>query len=90
MSETSPHSGLPIPGYRPQSEDNVELITHFKRLEERLLRELDVMFDSTTPHRFDNRWLALAKTHFEQGFMALNRAVFQPFRIRLPEDEKPE
>lgn len=34
----------------------------------------------------DPRWLAVAKTHFEQGFMALNRAVFQPQRISLPED----
>lgn len=35
----------------------------------------------------DPRWLAIARTHFHEGFMALNRAVFQPQRIRLPEDE---
>ena len=28
----------------------------------------------------------IARTHFETGFMALNRAVFQPSRIDLPED----
>lgn len=35
---------------------------------------------------FDPRWLAIARTGFEQAFMALNRAVFQPQRIALPED----
>jgi hypothetical protein len=35
----------------------------------------------------DPRFLALARTHLQIGFMALNRAVFQPQRIRLPEDE---
>lgn len=35
----------------------------------------------------DKRWLAVARTHFQEGFMALNRAVFQPQRIKLPEDE---
>lgn len=34
----------------------------------------------------DGRWLAIARTHFQEGFMALNRAVFQPQRIKLPED----
>jgi len=24
---------------------------------------------------YDPRWLSVAKTHFEQGFMALNRAI---------------
>lgn len=84
------NDGLPVPGYKPQSDENVALVTHFKQLEERLLRELDIMFDSQEPHRFDKRWLSVANTHFEQGFMALNRSVFQPSRIRLPEDEKPE
>lgn len=43
--------------------------------------------DSSSPLATDPRWLAVAKTHFQEGFMALNRAVFQPQRIKLPEDE---
>jgi len=35
----------------------------------------------------DKRWVAVARTHFQEGFMALNRAVFQPQRIKLPEDD---
>jgi hypothetical protein len=29
----------------------------------------------------DQRWLAIAQTHIEQGFMALNRSIFQPGRV---------
>jgi hypothetical protein len=36
----------------------------------------------------DPRWVAIARSHFEQGFMALNRSVFRPRRIKLPEDSK--
>lgn len=84
------HTGLPVSGYQPQSDHNVELVNHFKELEERLLREIDAMRDSpgTTP-RYDQRFLSIAQTHFQEGFMSLNRAVFQPQRIRLPDDEQP-
>lgn len=82
------HTGLPVAGYKPQSDGNVALVNHFKEVEERLLREIDVMRDTHQPPRFDQRWLSVAQTHFQQGFMALNRSVFQPGRIALPEDAK--
>lgn len=80
------HSGLPVPGYRPQSDAAVRLVTAFKQDEETLLRTLDGMKDNGA---YDQRWLSVARTHFEQGFMALNRSVFRPERIRLPEDDQP-
>lgn len=40
-----------------------------------------------SPLANDPRWLAIARTHVQEAFMALNRAVFQPQRIKLPEDE---
>ena len=87
---TEPHPGLPVAGYRPQSDAAIALVNHFKEVEERLLRDIDAMCDGTEPpHRFDQRWLAVARTQLQQGFMALNRAVFQPGRIALPGDEKP-
>lgn len=43
---------------------------------------------SESPLATDPRFVALARTHFQEGFMALNRAVFQPGRIALPEDEE--
>lgn len=80
----SDHTGLPVQGYRPQSGDAVETVNVNKTLEERVLRQLDALgADPAT----DKRWLAIGRTAIEQGFMAVNRAVFQPGRVRLPEDE---
>lgn len=92
------HQGLPVHGYQPQSDDKVALVNRFKEMEERLLRELDALKpvdvhgNGLSPHAverlspYDQRWTAIARTHFQEGFMALNRAVFQPARIKLPED----
>jgi hypothetical protein len=77
---------LPVPGYTAQSGRNVALVTMHKENEERLLRHFDKM--ALSPD-IDKRWLAIGRTHIEQGFMAVNRAVFKPQRIVLPEDEKP-
>jgi hypothetical protein len=31
----------------------------------------------------DQRWLAIGRTHIEQGFMAINRSIFRPERVKL-------
>jgi hypothetical protein len=88
-------SPLPVAGYTAQPEAKVALVNEFKADEERLLRKLDAISAQTfhlpntdgTVSAPDHRWIAIARTHFQEGFMALNRAVFQPQRIRLPEDE---
>lgn len=80
----------PVPGQVAQPQQLVDIVAAFKRGEEQLLRELDVLEDTIAPHRFDPRWLAIARTQFEQAYMALNRAILRPSRIRLPGDEKPE
>lgn len=82
------HKPLPVEGYTPQSDAKVALVNEFKQDEERLLRKLDALKGSfmQTDSQYDQRWLALARTHFQEGFMALNRAVFQPQRIKLPTD----
>lgn len=77
------HKGLPVAGYRPQSDDKVAMVNENKILEERVLRRLEAL---QSDQRTDGRWLAIAKTHLEQGFMAMNRAVFKPARVSLPED----
>lgn len=79
------NTGLPVPGYRPQTDRAVQIVTGFKQDEEVLLRAMDRMKDDPA---FDQRWLATARTQIEQGFMALNRAVFRPGRARLPEDDQ--
>lgn len=77
MTDT-PHNGLPVSGYRPQSEEAVALVNGFKKIEEQILRLLDGMKEGTD---IDQRWLAIGRTNIEQGFMAVNRSVFRPGRI---------
>lgn len=79
---TKPHSGLPVAGYRPQSDEAVALVNASKQAEERVLRLLD---DLKGRADVDQRWLAIGRTQIEQGFMAANRAVFQPARATLAE-----
>lgn len=73
-------------GYRPQSEANVARVNANKEGEELILRTLDEL---AADPGVDKRWLAVGRTHIEQGFMAINRAIFQPARISLPGDDAP-
>lgn len=85
------HEGLPVEGYVPQSGERVALVNKNKQTEERLLRRIDAMMKAEGPEggvtfgqpAYDRRWLAIARTRIEEGFMALNRAVFRPQRIDL-------
>lgn len=76
----------PIKGYTPITGSTQALVNYNKEVEERLLRLLDTFVGAGVDHPINQRWLAVARTHFEQGFMALNRSIFKPQRIRLPED----
>lgn len=76
--------GLPVSGYRSQSDKAVAIVNENKAIEERILRKLDNLAQDPA---VDRRWLAIARTNIEQGFMAMNRAVFQPARVVLPEDQ---
>ena len=78
------HSGLPVAGYRPQQDEAIALVNANKRAEEEVLRILDGLALRTD---IDKRWLAIGRTEIEKGFMAVNRAVFQPERIALPGDD---
>lgn len=77
------HAGLPVAGYRPQTSDKVETVNANKEAEEQVLRILDGLAGRP---EVDKRWLAIGRTHIETGFMAVNRAVFQPGRVSLPGD----
>ncbi len=77
------HAGLPVAGYQPQTDDKVATVNRAKELEERVLRHLDGLKADTTS---DKRMVALAITGIQDAFMWANRAVFQPGRVKLPED----
>lgn len=74
------HKPLPVTGYTTQPPEKVAVVNQNKRIEESVLRQLDLMQDAAVDMGFDARWLAIARTHIEQGFMAMNHAVFRPRR----------
>lgn len=76
----SEHTGLPVQGYRPQSGAAVDLVNQNKGLEEQCLRVLDGL--ALNPD-VDKRWLAIGRTAIENGWMAVNRSVFKPSRIKF-------
>lgn len=78
------YQGLPVAGYTDQSHERVTMVNLNKLDEEELLRSLDQY--AMNPD-VDKRWLAIARTHIEQGFMALNRSIFKPERAKLAGDE---
>lgn len=81
------HEGLPVAGYQPQTAEKVAIVNDNKELEELVLRKIDALRNAASEIGIDGRWLAIGATHIEQGFMAINRAVFRPSRISLPEDQ---
>ncbi len=76
---------LPVAGYKPQTQQRVDLVNTNKYLEETILRHMEG-FPKELGEDYDKRWLAVARTNLELAFMAMNRAVFQPERVRLPGD----
>lgn len=84
MPDETKHKALPVGGYRPQSQESIELVNEAKEIEERVMRFLDRLAGTG---RVDPRWFAIGRTDIEKGFMSVNRSVFQPGRVTLPEDE---
>jgi hypothetical protein len=76
------HEPLPVHGYTQQTSTAVELVNQNKIMEEEILRRLDELKFLDV----DARWLAIGRTHIEEAFMAINRAVFRPQRAKLPGD----
>jgi hypothetical protein len=66
----------PIVGYRELSEGDIALINEIKEQGNALGHAIDMM--ELGGETFDQRWVAIGKTHMQQGLMALVRAVAQP------------
>lgn len=73
---TQPHG---IQTHREQTPATVEEVNKNKILEEVVLRRLDAM--SFALDDADMRFIAIARTYLQLGFMALNRAAMKPERI---------
>lgn len=74
-----------IAGFTDQSEKNKAYVNENKYAEERIMRTLEHL----DGEGYDGRSLAVARTKFQEAFMWMNRAIFQPQRPELPEDTLP-
>lgn len=64
-----------IKGYRELTQDEIDRMNSVKELEAMVLAAVeDMRLDSVV----DGRWLAIGRTHIEQGFMAVGRAIARP------------
>jgi hypothetical protein len=64
-----------IKGYRDLSPAEIELMNKIKDIGETLDATCKALAADPT---IDQRWVAIGKTHLQQGIMALVRAVAQP------------
>jgi hypothetical protein len=64
-----------LTGYRQLSPNEAELINDIKRDGEKVGLTITALESDSS---IDQRWLAIAKTDLQKGFMALVRAVAQP------------
>lgn len=78
------HTPLPVSGYTKQTESKIEMVNHNKVVEENILRMLDKLAEM---EEIDKRWLAIGRTHIEEGFMCINRSIFKPTRINPHKDK---
>lgn len=74
---------LPVSGYRPQTSVAVDCVNAMKAREELILRQLDLMREDAD---VDQRWLNIGRTSLEQAFMAINRSIFRPGRMKFPSE----
>ncbi|TXH57943.1 MAG: hypothetical protein E6Q97_03505 [Desulfurellales bacterium] len=69
-----------IKGYRDLSQAEIDLMNDGKGLAEQVgawIAKLEG-FDADRTEDPDKRWLAIGKTHLQQGFMAAIRAIAKP------------
>lgn len=67
-----------IKGYRKLTDEQVTAINTFKNIESDLLTKIAQIYNISVNLHLDERWKSIAITHFQQGFMALNRSIAKP------------
>lgn len=64
-----------ITGYRDLSKEEIDLMNMVKGLAAKAGAELEIV---NATEGVDKRWVAIARTHLQEGFMALTRSIAQP------------
>ena len=67
-----------ITGYRELTQDEIDLMNVAKDMEVAVMKFIDGVYTEGVPLVADGRWLAIAKTDIQKGFMALGRAIARP------------
>lgn len=70
-----------IKGYRELSQEEIDLMNEVKTKAEevgQLIGKLESLNADTGGHAIDMRWVNIARTNLQQGFMALTRSVAKP------------
>lgn len=64
-----------ITGYRELNQEEIDLMNMVKGLAAKAGAELEIV--NAHPDS-DKRWVSIARTHLQEGFMALTRAIAKP------------
>lgn len=70
-----------IKGYRDLSQNEIDRMNEIKSLAETvgdLVERMTVPPGHQVENPVDQRWVSIGKTHLQQGFMALTRAIAKP------------
>lgn len=68
-----------IQDYRGLRQDEIDAINEIKQAELALGKLWESIMDADgESFSADGRWMSIARTHFEQGFMAFVRAIAKP------------
>ncbi len=70
---TSKCDKVKIVGYVEQTSEQIDYINRLKTSEIDIVKVLDLL-----RHCSDPRWISIAKTHIQTGFMAAVRAIARP------------
>lgn len=63
-----------ISGYRDLSQEEIDLVNAIKEKG----NEIGAIFDGLDAMDVDKRWLAIGRTHLQQGIMATIRSITKP------------
>lgn len=64
-----------ITGYRDLTQEEIDLMNMVKGLAAKVGAELEIVANAPDT---DKRWVAIARTQLQQGFMALTRSIAKP------------
>lgn len=75
MTTTEEQEQPKIRGYRVLTDAEIAHVNKIKEVEAQVA---ELWKETQRTQAVDSRWLFIAKTKFEEGFMALNRSVTRP------------